>query len=287
MRFYGKSEETAKRILSVFQSGSLPAALAPVFIHRRDNVPCRAWSWSNQMLTALAGTSDARGFRQWQDAGRCVRKGSKAFQILGPIMVKRTDRDAEAGGESERAALVGFKSIPVFRLEDTDVVDAETWSKAAPDTEAAQRFIDGLPLVSVAKAWGLSVQTFDGEHARYLGFYRNGQGIALGVENLSTWAHELIHAADDRCIGGLKGGQHLDQEVVAEMGGAVLLKCLGHDCDADLGGAWRYITSYCERAKKAPIAVCQSLLNRICNAVGLVLDTAAQIEAPKPEVVAA
>ena len=91
MRFYGKSEETAKRILSVFQSGSLPAALAPVFIHRRDNVPCRAWSWSNQLLTALSGTADARGFRQWQEAGRSVRKGSKAFQILGPIMVRKSE----------------------------------------------------------------------------------------------------------------------------------------------------------------------------------------------------
>ena len=286
MRFYGKSEETAKRILSVFQSGSLPAALAPVFIHRRDNVPCRAWSWSNQMLTALAGTSDARGFRQWQEAGRSVRKGSKAFQILGPITVKRTDRD-EDGAESERMALVGFKSIPVFRLEDTDVVDAERWSKAAPDTGAAQRFIDGLPLVSVAKAWGLSVQTFDGEHARYLGFYRNGQGIALGVENLSTWAHELTHAADDRCIGGLNGGQHLDQEVVAELGGAVLLTVLGHDVDADLGGCWRYVQSYCEREKKNTLSVCQNLLNRVCNAVALILDTAAELQGAEAQGVAA
>ena len=288
MRFYGKSEQTAKRILSVFQSGSLPAALAPVFIHRRDNVPCRAWSWSNQMLTALAGTSDARGFRQWQDAGRCVRKGSKAFQILGPIMVKRTDREAETGEESERMALVGFKSIPVFRLEDTDVVDGEKWSKAAPDTEAAQRFIDGLPLVSVAREWGLSVETYNGAGARALGWYRCGQAIALGVENLATWAHELCHAADDRCVGGLKpGGQYLDEEVVAELGGAVLLTVLGHDVDADLGGCWRYIQSYCERAKKNTLSVCQNLLNRVCNAVALILDTAAELQGAEAQGVAA
>ena len=117
MKFYGKSEEAANRILSVFQAGTLPAALAPVFIHRRDNVPCRAWSWSNQLLTALAGYSDARGFRQWEQAGRAVRKGDHAFAILGPCLVKRTERDAETGDESERMALVGFKSIPVFGLE--------------------------------------------------------------------------------------------------------------------------------------------------------------------------
>jgi hypothetical protein len=34
----------------------------------------------------LAGTSDARGFGQWDEAGRWVVKGTKAFHILGPIV---------------------------------------------------------------------------------------------------------------------------------------------------------------------------------------------------------
>jgi hypothetical protein len=69
MQFYGQSEQAANRILDTFKSGKLPAALAPLFIRRTDGVPCRRWSWSNQLLTALAGTSDARGFRQWHDDG--------------------------------------------------------------------------------------------------------------------------------------------------------------------------------------------------------------------------
>ncbi|HRT22447.1 MAG TPA: hypothetical protein P5318_20230, partial [Candidatus Hydrogenedentes bacterium] len=69
-------------------------------------------------------------------------------------------------------------------------------------------------------------------------------------------------------------GQHLDQEIVAELGGAVLLTVLGHETEADLGGVWVYIKGYCEREHKAPIAVCQRLLERICNAVALILDTA-------------
>jgi hypothetical protein len=258
----------------VFRAGLLPAALAPVFIHRRDAVPCRAWSWSNQLLTALAGHSDARGFRQWLDVGRAVRKGARAFQILGPLTVKRRERDSESGEERERMALVGFKSIPVFGRDQTDVIDGEKWARASKDGAEAERFIAGLPVVSVARAWGLNVETYNGTTGRALGYYRHGQAIALGVKNLSTWAHELCHAADDRCVGGLKGGQHFDQETVAELGGAVLLTVLGYDAEADIGGVWVYIKGYCEREKKTPIAVCQKLLERICNAVALILDTA-------------
>ena len=85
-----KHRNNMRAILDAFQNPQeLPKALAPVFIRRKDNVPCRAWSWSNQRITALFGHSDARG-------------------------------------------------------------------------------------------------------------YRHGQVIALGVQNLSTWCHEMVHAADDR-----------------------------------------------------------------------------------------
>ena len=61
-RFHGKAKQAADTIIGAFQSGTLPKALAPIFINRPDeDTPCRKWSWSNQLLTALAGYSDARG----------------------------------------------------------------------------------------------------------------------------------------------------------------------------------------------------------------------------------
>ena len=57
-KFYGKAETAAKAILDAFQNPSeLPKALAPMFIKRKDNVPCQAWSWSNQLISALRGRS--------------------------------------------------------------------------------------------------------------------------------------------------------------------------------------------------------------------------------------
>ncbi|MCK4342434.1 MAG: hypothetical protein KAY37_12005 [Phycisphaerae bacterium] len=165
MKFYGKSEQVATRILDLFQSGSVPKALAPIFVHRADSVPCRQWSWANQLLTALAGTSDARGFRQWEHAGRKVSKGSKAFHILGPVTKKIEVRDADTGETSERMAVLGFKSIPVFAIESTEVFDVEKWAEADKASAAERQFIDALPLVSVARSWGLSVDTFIGASA--------------------------------------------------------------------------------------------------------------------------
>jgi hypothetical protein len=64
MKCYGKAEEAVKDILEAFQNpNKLPGPLAQIFICRKDNVPCRSWSWRNQLLVALHGHSDARGYR--------------------------------------------------------------------------------------------------------------------------------------------------------------------------------------------------------------------------------
>lgn len=276
MKFYGKSESVANRIIQQFQSGNIPKALAPVFIRRKDNIPCRAWSWSNQLLTALAGYDDARSYRDWQSAGRQVRKGEKAFHILEPCKKKVRRADTETGEEREAFVVFGFRAGARFGLEQTE-------GETLPGRDhAADRFLDALPFVQVARHWQLSVRSYSGRAGSALGKYRRGQSIAIGVENLSTWAHELIHAADDR-LGTLnERGQHWRSETVAELGGAVLLCCIGQEHDADLGGCWRYIQSYADANGKQPTDAAMIVLNRTCKAVALVLEAADELAA-KPE----
>lgn len=82
------------------------------------------WSWNNRMLAImqLAGRGGditaphLMGFRQWEQHNRRVRRGAKAVWILAPI-VART-RDDDTGEEGRR--VVGFKSVPVFDITDTD-----------------------------------------------------------------------------------------------------------------------------------------------------------------------
>lgn len=88
------------------------------------------------------------------------------------------------------------------------------------------------------------------------------------------WAHELVHAADHR-NGKLKElGQHWRSETVAQLGSAVLLRLLGHGEDADLGGSWRYIQWYARKSDIEVVEACGLVLDRTCEAVALILDTA-------------
>jgi hypothetical protein len=274
MKFYGQSKAVADRIVDAFQHPEqLPAALAPMFIHRTDDLPCRRWSFANQFVIALCGTADARGIRQWNDAGRTVKPGSKAIHILAPCSKTITSKDTE-GHEREQRILYGFRSVPVFAMEDTQ-------GDPLPDRDPqAAAWISTLPLLDVAESWGIRVDSYSHRGNAPQGYYQYGtagESIMLGVENLSTWTHELVHAADHR-LGGLREDRW-HREIVAELGGAVLLTCLGKTHDADLGGAYRYIQSYAAEAKMDITRACIEVLNRVCACVALILESATTLQA--------
>ena len=274
MKLYGKANEVAQRIIDAFkQPDSLPQALAPIFIRRKDDIPSTKWSWSNQLIMVLNGTADARGIKQWNSVGRKVKKGCHAVWILAPCTKKIKDKN-EQGEETLHQILYGFRSVPVFAVEDTK-------GEALPERdEHYDSWVKTLPLMEVAEAWSINVGTYSHGSGNPLGYYSyantGNQAIMLGVENNSTWAHELIHAADHK-VSDLKGDKW-HKEIVAELGGAILLECLGMPHDADLGGAFDYIQRYAQTAKKDTVKACIEVLDRTCNCVALILDTADQLQ---------
>jgi hypothetical protein len=92
----------------------------------------------------FAGTSDARGFNQWKQAGRYVTKGSKAFTILAPRFI----RERTEGEEEAKTVLIGFLGVPVFRVEDTEGKPLDDQKIELPE----------LPLMVVAREWGISIK---------------------------------------------------------------------------------------------------------------------------------
>ena len=94
-----KARVCLQQIVNLFQQGNVPKALAVVTIPPQANIPSAKWSISNRILQFLADTSDARGFRQWQESGRKVKKGAKALYILGPKTRRITEKD-DNGQES-------------------------------------------------------------------------------------------------------------------------------------------------------------------------------------------
>lgn len=281
MKWTDKAKEAADKIVETFKNGELPQTLAQIFITRNDDIPSRLWSWNNQFIQAIHGTADARGFKQWNEVGRKVKKGSKSFCILGPIVVTRKDENEP---DKERKAVVGFRAIPVFSIQDTEVFDAELWEKHNEADAESERFLDALPMRNVAEKFGLSVTSYSGKTQGARGWYsRSNRTIALGVENLATWAHELVHAADDRLGNLTEAGQHWRSECVAEFGGAALLLALGYETDADIGGAWEYVEHYAKSIGKDPVDACIKVLNRTCDAVSLILEEAYRDECGKEE----
>jgi hypothetical protein len=302
MKLYGQAESVADIIIGQFKAGTLPKAIAPIFL-KCGGRNASNYSWSNQLIVALRGMSDAMTYGRtknkvgkkwvdlppsewtgWKKVGRQVRQGEKSFIILAPCKGKRSVK-GDDGTDEDRFIIYGFRGMAVFGLEQTDITEPDLWEKARPDNAKAQEFLDGLPLREVAEEWGLSLQAYSGQTGAAQGWYSGGRNaIALGVENVSTFAHELVHAADDRLgamnsQGGKGSREYADGEIVAELGGAVLLYALGYERDADLGGAYKYITAWAKG--REPIQACMQLLNRTCNAVALTLETAGLREKPE------
>lgn len=278
--FQGRAEECAEAIIKSFAEGTAPAALARAFLLRGRAVPQDKWSWGNQLLAMIQGAGDARGFRQWLDVGRVVRKGEKGFPILAPIARKSKGRDDE-GREVERVYVAGFRHAIVFDREQTDRLEGQQGTKAARELDLvieaekhAAQHIDSLPLIDLARAWGLNVTAFAGEATPVAGFFAPGR-IALGVAGLSTWAHELMHAAEHRMGRLTEAGQDTAQEIVAQLGASVLLTLLGHGDAADTGYTWQYVQAYAKHAEIEPVTACLRLLKRTCEAVAYILDRAA------------
>jgi hypothetical protein len=257
-----KARLCLQQIVDLFKTGDVPKALAVVTIPPQAGIPSTKWSLSNKLLQFLADTSDGRGYRQWQQAGRQVKQGSKAFHILGPKIkkIKKTDDDNK---DIEKPVVIGFFSIPVFRAEDTNG-EPLPYEPASPP-----------PLADVAKRFGLSVsyQVFAGN---YYGCYQGkSKKIILASHEIQVFFHELAHAAHDRIIDKLKGGQVPSQEIIAELTAATLsnLYCP----EANLGFSYEYVKSYAKKSKKSIERACLAVINTTGKVLEEILNPCSQV----------
>ena len=253
-----KAKVCLQRIVDLFKEGNIPKALAVATIPPQSNIPSAKWSISNRVLQFLADTSDARGFRQWQQAGRKVKKGAKAFHILGPSTrtIKETDDNDR---ENEKVVVTGFHAIAVFRAEDTDG-EPLPYEPANPP-----------PLANVAGEFGLSVsyQTFA---SRYYGYYQGGsKRIVLATHSAQVFFHELAHAAHERVEGDLKGGQVPSQEIIAELTAATLANL--YCPETNLGFSYEYVKAYAKKSKKSIERACLAVINTVGKVLEEILNT--------------
>ena len=239
------------------------AALIP------NNSPCIKWSSANRFLVALHSTSDARGYRQWQEVDRHVKKGAKSFGILVP-RYKAVEKDGE-----DESVLIGFLSAPIFRIEDTD-------GEPLPETVPKQ-----IPkLQVVADTLNIPVTCTGAVSDKVLGLYRHepsaSGSITLYTLDAFTHAHELAHALHHR-TGNIRQDRSKDDkrnnEIVAEIPAAVLVNIF----EGEQAGrqAIQYIKSY--DAKKSHLL---RLLPEIMEIVDLAIRTSENDQPDKSHAIA-
>lgn len=232
MKLSAKAQKAMDKVVSKFESGDLSPIVQVARIKRDPDAPSAKWTFSNQVMAyAQSDSIDCRGYRQWQEAGRQVRKGEMASFILGPLTVK----DDKASDPKARK-LVGFRTIAVFGYHQTDPIDdsaAALLSYAPADPpplmDVAQRF--GIDCIYHPIVGALGSCTTDGER------------IKLGTGDARTFFHELSHAVHARLNGDdLEGGQDAEQETVAEFTASVLMNLYG--LGDRTGNSWNYIKHY-------------------------------------------
>ena len=155
-----KVKQALEGIVQRFKEGDIPEAIA-YSIFPIPNIPASRWSLLNRTLMFISGTSDARGFNQWKEVGRHVKKGSQSITILAPRFAKKQNED-----EEETEVLAGFLPVPVFRVEDTEGEPLDYQKIELPE----------LPLMEVAQEWGISVKGIPGNYC-YSGYFSQDKKV--------------------------------------------------------------------------------------------------------------
>ena len=236
-------------VLDRFESGEIAEDVALAVFPGLD-VPSAKWSLMNRIMMMMAITGDARGFKQWKEAGRNVKKGARSFRILGP---------------DDGPRLIGFVAIPVFRVEDTE--------GTALDYEAIE--LPEFPLIGVARAWGIPVQTIPFQ-GKFLGMYHPTKDqITMASPEEKVFFHELAHAAHGRALkargGSLKGGQDWKQEIVAELSATVLCLLAGRSEKDTSGHSYRYISNEAAKAGKDVLKGISAVISDVDKVLRLII----------------
>ena len=248
------------KIVQLFSSTQLPDMCAMALINAPER-PSSRWSMGNQILMILAGTSDARGYKQWSEVGRHVKTGAKAFRILGPVLVQKPLETVGSDGEEKTAkVLVGFRAIPVFRYEDTEGEELPTYTPRNPP-----------PLLEVASRFGMRVNYLRLSASVYGMTDYERQVITLATEDWTVFFHELAHALHRSFEPKSGHGQEPEAETIAQLVAATLARLYERPAD---GFSWTYIASQVGSGNPQQVGrLCMRVLDRTKKVLDLVYET--------------
>lgn len=258
-------QEAVDKLLAMFESGKMPEAVAFQIIRRQKGEcykPSDYWSLGNQILQMSQGTDDARGYKQWLEVGRHVRKGCHAIHIMAPLTKKVKAVNPKTGLEEDKVIVFGFRAIPVYRYEDTDGADLEGIPDYSPATPP--------PFWNVAEKLGISVR-YVPMMGNYLGqFNMAANTIKLCSKDAVVYFHELAHAVHNTFT-DLRTCDKAVAEAVAEFSAVVMASIQG--IDGYEKQAWEYIKMVTDNRdnSEAALKALMQVLSDVEKVVSIVL----------------
>jgi hypothetical protein len=294
-----RSADLVAALLRRFEDGSIaePLQTSIIMQHSDDPLsdrPMLKWSFLNQISVMCSGTMDARGPQQWKKAGRHMKKGSRAVHILAPVFrswwedEKYLDLDpenpttsvAEKTRKVKRQVLVGFKTIPVFRYEDTQAFPGEPehleqWDYTPPTLPPMTEFASRLGITTTYHPHSTATPG-------QLGTYntRTETDIDLYEGSNQTFFHELSHALHQRVLSA-RDVKIMDVpkemlEVVAETAATVISSLYDEDYS---GTCYRYLQQHVEgKDTKAILFTIGKVMEDVKKIVEIVLDAGVSTE---------
>jgi len=255
MKLSAKAQQSLEKVVQKFKTGDISAISKVARIRLDPQAPALHWSLSNKVLSIMqSGELDCRGFRQWEKAGRRIKKGSKAVYILRPTVVGPKKKGGEQ--DEDEQMCIGFSAVPVFPVSATE---GESSAVGYEPKELPE-------LVSVAKKFGISVEYVPTLPDRLGDCTSDGKSIRVGSHNPAVFFHELAHAIHAQISGKLEGKQTEVQETIAEFTATVLMDIYGYTDHT--GNAWNYISKYA----KDPIIAISKALSMVEKVVSVLLD---------------
>ena len=243
MKLSKKAQEALNKMVEQFKNGDLSPVIKIAKTRIAADAPMSKWSFTNRVMAyAQSGSLDCRGYNQWKEAGRQVSKGQSGSFILAPTMIKK-----EEDGEEKRIC-IGFRAIPVFGYHQTE---------GDQDSEVVYEPQELPLLADVAERLGVEVRWHPTDERKLGSCQVDGKQIDIGTQDTGVFFHELAHAVHAKVDGKLSGGQHLDQETVAEFTSCVLMNLYGLGDRS--GNAWKYISLY----GKDPVAAVAKALSTV------------------------
>ena len=223
-----------------------------------------AYSLLNQFLLGEPG--EYLTFKQIIDNGGKLRKGSKSKMVVFFTFVEKVEKD-EKTGEDKLVRWPILRYYNVFHIKDTEGIKAHEYKSeevsSKPVDERAEEIIKGYIErekelrfeCDHASSRAYYSPTFDKVVVPMISQYKNTN------EYYSTTFHELTHSTmkESRCDRKAENANaafgnedYSREELVAEIGSAMLCNAAGIECEKTFKNSVAYIQSWMRALKNDP-----------------------------------